>query len=181
MAVTTVDRTEHTSFWQIVLCITGAVILVAGAVLEIVLLSYHSTSKVSKTGGTTTTITGPAAPPASLITACMTVGILLILAAAFFSRISKVVLPGGYELDLENSAKIAAAIATKTSDPAKAEQLYKQVAPRVAEMATVPAKTARVSSAAQPEWSIQQLDPGTIDGLVTEAEREVSQVAHASG
>jgi hypothetical protein len=179
MAVTTVDRTERTFLWQMTLIVGGVGVLAGGIVLEIVLLSYHSTSKVVKTGGTTTTTTGPAAPAANLITACVAVGVLLILAAAFFSRISKVVLPGGYELDLENGAKIAGAIAAKTNDAATAEQLYKQVVPRAAAVAAVPARPIRAGSSLRSAWNSTQLAPATIDDFVAEAQNELSPAPSA--
>lgn len=181
MAVTTVDRTERTFLWQITLLAAGAMVLAGGIVLQVVLISYHSTSTVVKTGGTTTTTTGPAAPAASLITACVGVGVVLVLAAAFFSRISKVVLPGGYELDLENSAKVAGAIAATTNDPATAEELYRHVASRAAAVAAVPARPIRARSSPRYAWNSTQLDPATINDFVTEAEKELSPTPSAHG
>ncbi len=163
MAVTSARQTGSISLWQVILFVTGVAVLAAGAVLEIVLLSYHSTTKTIRTGGSITTVTGPAAPPASLISACVAAGIVLILAAAFFSRVSKVALPGGYELDFANSAKIAAAIATKTSDPARAKQLYQRVAPRAATMLS------------------PQLDSGEITRLVNEADSEITSAGPGGG
>jgi hypothetical protein len=116
-----------------------------------------------------------------LVTACVAIGVVLVLAAAFFSRISKVVLPGGYELDLENSAKIAGAIAAQTDDPARAEQLYKHVAPRAAAVAVVPAQPIRAASSLRPAWHSTQLDPATINDFVEQAERELSPTPSAHG
>jgi hypothetical protein len=168
MAIATVSRTEHIAFWQILLSIFGAIVLASGVVLEIVLLSYHSTSTTITTGGTIVTTTGPSAPSASLVTSCIVVGAVLILAASFFSRISKVSLPGGYELDFENSAKLAAAIAQKTSDPAVAERLYMSAAPRAAAMVATPLTVRAGSGSARFAWNAHALDDQTAGNLVDE-------------
>jgi hypothetical protein len=138
MAFTTIDRTQHTAMWQAVLFSVGIIGLAAGVALEIALLVHHSTSTVTRVGRSTVTTTGSAGPTQALVTTCLGIGAVLILASAFFSRISKLVLPGGYELDLEAGAKLAGAIAAKTSEPAVAEQLYKQTAPRVAQLMAMP-------------------------------------------
>lgn len=143
MAFTTIDRTEHTRMWQVILFTAGVIGLAAGAALEFVLLAHHSTSTVTKVGASTVTTTGPAGPSATLVTTCVGIGAVLILASAFFSRISKLVLPGGYELDLDTGAKLAGAIAAKTSEPAVAERLYKQAAPRAAQMIATPQPAGR--------------------------------------
>jgi hypothetical protein len=138
MAFTTIDRTQHTTMWQVILFTGGIIGLAAGLLLEIGLLVHHTTSTVVKTATSAVTTSGPAGPSQSLVTTCLGIGAVLILAAAFFSRISKLVLPGGYELDLDTGAKLAGAIAAKTSEPAVAEQLYKQAAPRVARLMAAP-------------------------------------------
>jgi hypothetical protein len=176
MAVMTVNRTERTAFWQILLSVVGVAAVAAGAVLEIVLLSYHSTSTVVKAGtltaSTTVSTTGPAAPSASLVTTCVGIGAALILAAAFFGHINKVILPGGYELDLDNGAKIAAAIATRTSDPAVAAELYKRVAPRAAEMTgAAPTTVQMLTRSIPPLPAGRALDAATISGLLDDAAR----------
>jgi hypothetical protein len=59
MAVATVDKAQSTVPWQIILAIAGAVAIFAAATLEVVILVYHSTSTVTKSGTVTTTITDP--------------------------------------------------------------------------------------------------------------------------
>lgn len=175
MADRTIDRTKDTLLWQLMLITGGVVALAAGAVLEVVLLSYHSTSTVLKTGNTTVTTTGPAAPSASLVTMCVGAGVLLILAAAFFGRIGKVVLPGGYEVDLDDAAKIAGMSAEKAQgDPVKTANIYKRAASRAAGLAAgaVP-RTTRVSSFARKELrAAAPLTDRTIQGLVDDAAME---------
>jgi hypothetical protein len=105
MTVAAVDRTKNPLLWQIMLGAAGAVAVAAGAVLEVVILKYHSTSTVNKNGNPTTTVTGPSAPTASLVTACLGAGLLLLFASAFFSRISKVVITGIGEIDLDGACR----------------------------------------------------------------------------
>src|SRR5262245_36459596 len=101
MAAATIDRSTGVKAWQATLCVAGAALVVMSAILELVIIRYHSSTVVTKSGDTTTTVTGPSAPPATLVTACLGAGIVCILAAAFFSRISKVVVTGIGELDLD--------------------------------------------------------------------------------
>jgi hypothetical protein len=134
VAVATVDRSTGVLFWQRTLAIAGALLILAAAVLELVILNYHSTSIVTTMASGTMTTTGPSAPPASLVTTVFATGIIALLAAAFFSRISKVVLPGVGEIDLQTQADIAAASAgAAKNDPAKTKAIYTLAASRVAE------------------------------------------------
>jgi hypothetical protein len=167
MAFTTIDRTQHTAMWQAVLFSVGIIGLAAGVALEIALLVHHSTSTVTKVGTSTVTTTGPAGPTQALVTTCLGIGAVLILASAFFSRISKLVLPGGYELDLDAGAKLAGAIAAKTSEPAVAEQLYKQAAPRVAQLMAMP-------------WPAGPGRAGQRAGLVPPEDAEIARLVDAT-
>jgi hypothetical protein len=170
MAFTTIDRTQHTTMWQVILFTAGVAGIAAGAVLEIALLVHHTTSTVVKAGSATVTSSGPAGPSQSLVTTCLFIGAVLILAAAFFSRISKLVLPGGYELDLDTGAKLAGAIAAKTSEPAVAEELYKQAAPRAAQLMATPQTAAGGLAQGQVfAASAEPLTDATIAGLVDDA------------
>src|ERR1700733_9462039 len=137
MPVAAVDRTKNPLLWQIVLGAAGAVAVAAGAVLEVVILKYHSTSTVNKNGNLTTTVTGPSAPTASLVTACLGAGVLLLLTSAFFSRISKVVITGIGEIDLDTEAALAGKAAAKAGgDPAKTAKIYKRAVSNAVEMIT---------------------------------------------
>lgn len=120
MAVPTVDKAQSAVPWQLILALAGLVAVVAAAVLEVVILEYHSTSTVTKSDTVTTTITGPSAPPAALVTMCLGAGVVLLLVAAFFSRISKVAITGVGEIDLNTAATLAGKVAKKTGgDPVK--------------------------------------------------------------
>jgi hypothetical protein len=172
MAVTTIDRTKHTLFWQITLGSAGLLAVAAAATLEVVILMYHSTSKVIKNGSTTSTIAGPAAPTATLVTTCLGVGVLLILAAAFFSRISKLAIAGVGEVDLDAAAAIAGKAAAKAGgDPGKTATIYKAAASRAAEIVAqrtpVPA---RMSAVAPARWPVAPpLDDNELQELVDKA------------
>jgi hypothetical protein len=172
MAVTTVDRSEHTLLWQITLAAAGLVAIAAAATLEIVILTYHSTSKVIKSGGTTSTIAGPAAPTAALVTTCLGASVLLLLAAAFFSRISKLVITGVGEIDLNAAATIAGKAAAKAGgDEAKTATIYKAAASRAAEMvARRTPVTTRISTLVPTRWQTAPLlDDGELQDLVDKA------------
>jgi hypothetical protein len=166
LTFTTIDRTEHTTMWQVILFTAGAAGLAAAIVLEIALLVHHTTSTVLRTGTSTVTNAGPAGPSQSLVTTCLIVGVAFVLASAFFSRISKLVLPGGFALDLNTGAKLAGAIAAKTSQPDVAERLYKQAAPKAAQLMST-----ELMSATQPgPAATAPLDDATVARIVDEAE-----------
>jgi hypothetical protein len=98
---------------------------VAGLAIELVAVNYHQVTQATVTGTSpdtvTTTVTGPSAPPAALITGLVAAGVILLMVAAFLPRISKVVFPWGGELDFGTSAALTGVIATKTSNSAEAE------------------------------------------------------------
>ncbi len=101
------------------------------------------------------------------VTACLAVGAVLILAAAFFSRISKVILPGGYELDLDTGAKLAAAVSAKASDPAEAAQLYKNAIPAAIQSAAQ-VKTVRLPNTTQSTRNTGALSDDQISQIVVD-------------
>jgi hypothetical protein len=129
-------------------------------------------STVTKSGRVTTTVTGPSAPPAALVTTCLGAGIVLLLTAAFFSRISKVVITGVGEIDLNAAATLAGKVAEKSGgDPAKAEELYKTAASQAAGLVSqrLPATT-RIASFAHVGWNTAAaLDDQTLQKLVDDA------------
>src|SRR5215472_11953611 len=133
MADGTADKAPSTVPWQVILAIAGGVAILAAATLEVVIPVYHSMSIVTMSGTLTTIVTGSSAPPAALVTTCLGAGVVLLLVVAFFSRISKVVITGVGEIDLNSAATLAGKVAAKTGgDPAKATQLYKTPATQAA-------------------------------------------------
>jgi hypothetical protein len=72
--------------------------IVAGLAVELVAVNYHQVTQAIVTGSSpdtvTTTVSGPSAPPA-LITGLVAAGVILLMIAAFFPRITKVVFPWG--------------------------------------------------------------------------------------
>jgi hypothetical protein len=175
MAVSAAARTSASISWRIILAATGVLTVAAAAALEIVTVLHHSTSTVTKIGGITTTVTGPPAPASALVTACLGAGVLLLLAAAFFNRISKVTIPGVGEIDFETSTKIAGKAAAKSGgDAAKAAEIYKGAVWRAASLVGQRAPTiTRVSSSARVGWNTESaLDDQTLQQLVDEAARD---------
>jgi hypothetical protein len=177
MTVATVDGTKNLLPWQIMLGTAGVVAVAAGAVLEIVIVNYHSTSTVTKSSDLTTTVTGPSAPPAALVTACLGAGVVLLLACAFFGRISKIVITGIGEIDLDAEAALAGKAAAKSGgDPAKTERIYKRAVSNAVGMVNQSAPTTtRVSTGAQIGWRVMpSLSEGTLQKLVDDAAKEES-------
>lgn len=123
MATKAVDTSQNVRGWQITLLVSGFALVILAIVLQAVISSFHSTTVVSKVGDVTTTTTGPAAPAAALVTTLLGAGAVLILAGAFFSKISKIVLTGIGEIDMSTQADIAGKAAAATDDPAKAKSL----------------------------------------------------------
>ena len=170
-AVSTPDSEAAIRSWRITLTILGVAGIVTGIFTQLVAVNYHqvTTAIVSGTAPdlTTRTVTGPSAPPATLITALFGAGIILLTVAAFFPRITKVVFPGGGELDFETNAALAGVIATKTSDPAEAQRLYMNAAPRVAAAIASKAPMPRVAVRRQIAWNTQPLiDKDTMNQIV---------------
>jgi hypothetical protein len=180
VAVATVDRSTGVVFWQYVLAISGALLILASVVLELVILNYHSTSTVTKlTGGATITTTGPSAPPASLVATVFATGIIALLAAAFFSRISKVVLTGVGEIDLQTQADIAAASAgAAKNDPTKIKAIYQLAAPRVAESLRSPTASGigaiHLDPMRIPAQAAANTPSNLVGSIVQEAARELN-------
>jgi hypothetical protein len=127
MGSSTDKSTPNTGAWQGLLIVLGIILLAAAGFLQWVISSYHTTSTVSKVGDVTTTVTGPSGPPAALVTTCLGVGAILVLAGCFFGRISKVVITGIGELDLSTQADIAkAATEAVGNDPTKVGEVLKR-------------------------------------------------------
>jgi hypothetical protein len=159
------------------LAILGGVGVAAGLVVELVAVNYHQVTQATVTGTSpdtiTTTVTGPSAPPAALITGLVGAGVILLLLAAFFTRISKVVFPWGGEIDFATSAALAGVIATKTNSAAEAERLYKGAAAVIASREIGPRAIAatesplRLSARVPAAWSAQSpMDEGTLNQIV---------------
>src|ERR1035437_9214893 len=98
------------SGWQIALTVLGAALVIAGGVLEFDILHHSSSTVVRRltgnTAGTVTTVSA-AAPATSLVATCLGAGIVLLLVAAFFSRITKIAIDNVGEIDLATVSKLA--------------------------------------------------------------------------
>jgi|SRR5580692_5054433 hypothetical protein len=170
MATVTVsapDSDRVLRLWRIALTVLGAASILAGLAIELVAVNYHQVTQASVTGTSpdtvTTTVTGPSAPPSALITGLVGAGVILLMIAAFFPRISKVVFPWGGELDFGTSAALTGVIATKTSDAVEAEKLYKGAAAAIA----ANAPSMRVAARMPVSWDTQsRIDEGTLNQIV---------------
>lgn len=174
MEIETVDRAEHPTFWRAILVIVGVLALAAGIVLEVVILEYHSTTNVVKHATYTSTINGPSAPPSALVMACLGAGVLLLVTAAFFDRINKIVLAGIGEIGLDAEAEIAGLCAVKAGgDQAKAQRIFKRAASEAADLLTPEPMITRVSSFAQlGRTTAPQLDHKRLEEIVDGAARQ---------
>jgi hypothetical protein len=80
--------------WRTLLTVFGIAAIVTAGVLEIVSLNYHQVTTVAITGAkpdlTTSTTVGPSAPPTAVVSAALGAGVVLLLVAAFFTRITKI-------------------------------------------------------------------------------------------
>lgn len=126
-----VDSSQNARGWQQFLVVVGIALILASAGLQLVISRFHSTTTVTKHAGTTVTTTGPSAPPATLVTSVLAAGVISLFAAAFFSKINKIVIPGLGELDLDSQTAIAGKAAAATNDPETAKQLVKKTNDKV--------------------------------------------------
>jgi hypothetical protein len=168
VTVTAPDSDQVLKVWRIALTILGAIGIVAGLAVELVAVNYHQVTQAIVTGSSpdtvTTTVTGPSAPPTALITGLVAAGVILLMIAAFFPRITKVVFPWGGELDFGTSAALTGVIATKTSNAAEAERLYKGAAAAIASDAPPPT---RLAPRQQIAWNMpSRIDEGTLNQIV---------------
>jgi hypothetical protein len=162
----------------VTLTVVGSVLVLAAAVLQWVISSYHSTTVVTKAGDTTTTVTGPSAPPATLVTTCLAAGIICILAGAFFSRISKVVVTGIGEVDLETQSALAGEVAKKAKgNPEMARKIYRKAAPQVAQKLAVRVIAGASGEAAPvtPNFAPQSIQVGLSDAELTDIVDEAAK------
>ena len=127
------EPTRRTWLWPTTLAILGGLAVITAVVFEAVSLRYHQVAQATVKGQVTTTVTGPGAPPVGLITAILGLGALFILAAAFFNRITNIAVPG-LGLTVAVQAKVAGKAAKAAhGDPEKTSEIYKRVAPEVAD------------------------------------------------
>jgi hypothetical protein len=119
--ISTATRIARARVWRSSLTVLGVLALAAGGGMVLITLFLHqissvSTDQISAKVTTVTTITGPGAPSTALITGFLAAGVVLLIVAAFFNRIT--------ELDFAGvSVKMVAAVAAATA--AKADDLSK--------------------------------------------------------
>lgn len=174
-AVSTPDSDKAIRRWRLALTIGGIALILLAAVIEWIAVNYHQVTKVYDIGKAsaakfhTVTVTGPAGPPTTLITALLGAGVIMLLVAAFFPRISKIVFPWGGELDFATNAALTGVIATKTNNMQEARELYARSVPRVVEAMAVQAPTTRMAVRRQVAWNTQPLlDEDTLNRIVDE-------------
>jgi hypothetical protein len=128
------DDSDKIERWRRRLTLAALAGLIIAIILEIIALFVQQKTNVAITGKSpdTTTITtvGAGPPPSALVGGLFGGGAVLLLVAALFTRITKIVLPGGAELDIDTGAQLAAAIAPKTNEPQEAAKLFREAAPQ---------------------------------------------------
>ena len=160
------------SGWQVALTVLGAALVIAGGVLEFDILHHSSSTVVRRltgsTAGTVTTVSA-AAPATSLVATCLGAGIVLLLVAAFFSRITKIAIDNVGEIDLATVSKLADKSAQAADSVPKAAQIFKRAA-----TAVVAERSSGVSrSSAVLAGSGSPLDDATLQAMVDEAAKNV--------
>jgi len=195
MAIQQPDQPETLNRWRWALALIGAVALLAALAFEIISLVLPQVTTVTVTGThlnpITTTSTGPGGPPSGLIAGLFGGGAVIILAAAFFTRITKIILPGGAELDLDSQAQLAGAVAQDETDPQQAAKVYKAAAPKAVAKVAEKKYSAAAQSAISYGPNPDALNPQEAAQLVDEARQEVESspaepaagngAAHATG
>ena len=113
----------------------GAAILIIGAgVLAVVSVRYHQIVTMTVRGDVRTTVTGPPGPSVGLISATLGAGFVLLLVAAFFSRVTEVSSPlGGVKLTPAQAGSAArGAVKAVGNNPEKVAKVVEEIAPQVA-------------------------------------------------
>lgn len=120
-----VPTSKSPQIWQVLLTGLGLLTVVSAGALAVSALRFHqvttqTTTPAAKAAvGTPAvkasikTVTGPSAPSTTMIGTTSSVGAVLIVAGAFFDRLTKVVI-GGLELDFDTAAEIAGTAAALT-------------------------------------------------------------------
>lgn len=125
--------------WRCSLAAVGRVAVLVSLVFWLLADTYHQVTKVYtvKTAGGnshTVTVTGPPGPSTTVITTLLGAGVIMILVAALFTRITKITFPWGGEIDLGGtSAALKRVINAKTRDTERRQLLYKKSVPLAAQ------------------------------------------------
>jgi hypothetical protein len=105
----------------------GGIVLLLGVAGIVTGWAIGTTETTSKTGGEATEVHTTSAPSENVLLGLLGAGGALVVAGAFYSRITAIKLPGGVEVDLSEQEK--AAVANKVAeqmgdaeDPAKVAQ-----------------------------------------------------------
>lgn len=120
----TVTPDDNAKNWKIFLIAAGIVLILGAVVLQIVISTMNTETDVTTNGKVVKTVVQGTAPPAALVTTVLGFGAILFLAGAFFDRLTKIVLPGGGELDFDTQSEIAGQAAALTKgDPTATKAL----------------------------------------------------------
>jgi hypothetical protein len=191
MATTTVvvpDSKSVINAWRKGLAIIGGFAVLISLVMWWIANTYHQVTKVYtvKTGtgnSHTVTVTGPPGPSTALITTLLGAGVIMILVAALFARITKIVFPWGGEVDLGGtSTALKRVIKARTGDTKRQQVLYKKAAPVAAQRVADEMAPLYFSARQSAVLSTQSLlDDDTLNEIVDEVDRETPVAPDGAG
>jgi hypothetical protein len=116
------------------LATAAAVLLIGAVVLVVVSITHHQMVTVTVRGHVKTTVTGPPGPSVGLISTMLGTGFVLLLVAAYFSRIAEISSPfGGIKVTAHQAGAAArGAVRAVGNDADKVAEVVEQIAPQVA-------------------------------------------------
>jgi hypothetical protein len=172
------DRKHTISTWRTSLAIVGGAAVLLSLVMWWIANSYHQVTKVYtvKTGASNShivTVTGPPGPSTALITTLLGAGVIMILVAALFTRITKIVFPWGGEVDLGTSAALKRVIKAKIRDTKRQQVIYEKAVPLAAQRVADEMAPLYLSARQPAVLSTQSLlDDDTLNEIVTKVDEE---------
>jgi hypothetical protein len=170
--VPAISTTNKIKDWQRVIIFMGIAALAGAIFLELLALVHTTVTDVmpgSATGSTHTT-TNRDAPDTSVITGLFALSVVLLLAGAFYSRITKIVVDG-VEFDFPTQKKITEKIAQHSADPRKRQLMYDYIMSNVTSTKTLAPRSAPHVA----QLSAPLVSEAALDKLIADADANISQ------
>jgi hypothetical protein len=142
IVTTQIHKDKNAWLWKVGLIGASVAFLAIATALQAWIFYAKSSSKVytDAAKSTVTTTTTHALPPTALVTTVLGFAAVLFLAGAFFDRLTKLLLPGGIELDFSTQAAIVKeAVKTAKGDAEKSAT----IAHEATKMATAAAQVGK--------------------------------------
>jgi hypothetical protein len=173
------DNKRVINTWRYSLAAVGGIAALLSLVTWFFANTYHQVTKVytvMTAGGNshTVTVTGPPGPSTTVITTLLGAGVIMILVAALFTRITKISFPWGGEVDLGGtSAALKRVINTKTKDKKRRQLLYNKSVPLAAQKVADEMPPLNLDARQLAAFSPQSLlDDDTLNEIVTKVDEE---------